>query len=178
MNSVELKPDGIIYEGRNPIETDPLRLLGYKVEFSGRVTLRSFFKLIEKYEVLSRLNSFLPTYMGHYRSCTEQNCVNAGIDHLELTKTIEMIGFPGEPRLEIYITLQGLKGSETVDLTNIGIDTLLDMPLSLGKLKHIIMGDRVDTFEFDTVFNLFEFIDGIVWELSFLGTLTGCPIRR
>ena len=50
------------------------------------------------------------------------------------------------------------------------------MPLKLGMLKHIIFGDKVDVFEFDTVFSLFEFIDGIVWELSFHGTPKECAL--
>ena len=38
--------------------------------------------------------------------------------------------------------------------------------------------DRVDIFEFDTVYTLFELIDGIAWELSFHGTPKQCEIRR
>ena len=58
------------------------------------------------------------------------------------------------------------------------LENILDMPLKLGKLKHIVFGDKVDILEFDTVFNLFEFIDGIMWELGFQGTLTACELRR
>ena len=46
----------------------------------------------------------------------------------------------------------------------------------LGVLKHVIFGDKVDVFEFDTVFNLFEFIGGIIWELSFQGTPKECAL--
>mgnify|MGYP001070394922 CR=1 FL=1 len=59
-----------------------------------------------------------------------------------------------------------------------GLPCLLDMPLRLGKLRHVIFGDRVDLFEFDTVFNLFELIDGIAWELSFQNLPQTCDIRR
>lgn len=178
MNIVTIEPDGSVVENRKRIERDPLEFLGYKVELAAGATLRTFFLMMEKYELLCRLNPFLSTYLKHYRSCAEKDCVYPDMDRLELCKTVEMIGFPGVPRLEIYITLQGVRGAENVDLKDIGIDSLLDMPLELGKLKHVVMGDNVDIFEFDTVFTLFEFIDGIVWELSFLGTLTGCPLRR
>ena len=52
------------------------------------------------------------------------------------------------------------------------------MPVKLGKLKHMVLGDQVDIFEFETVFSLFEFIDGIAWELSFHGIPESCEIRR
>lgn len=178
MNIVTLQADGSIMESRRFLSDDPLEFLGYKVEIVEGVTLRTFFKMIQKYPLLARLNPFLPTYLKQYGLCAEKDCVYPGMDYLVLEKTVEMIGFPGEPRLEIYIALHGIKENEKIDLKNIGIDSLLDMALRLGKLKHVVMGDKVDIFEFETVFTLFEFIDGIVWELSFLGTLTGCPLRR
>jgi hypothetical protein len=178
MNIVTLQPDGSVLESRKKLSDAPLEFLGYKVEIAKGVKLRTFFEMIKKYPLLARLNPFLPTYLEHYRLCAKKDCVYPGIDYLELDKTIEMIGFPGEPRLEIYLTLYGVQKKEKIDLKDIGIDSLLDLPLKLGKLKHVVMGDKVDIFEFETVFTFFEFIDGIVWELSFLGTLTGCPLRR
>ena len=178
MNTIAIQADGSVAEKGRKLDADPLEYLGYRVELAEDETLRSFFKMMEAYPLLIRLNPFLPTYMQHYRSCAPKDCVHPGIDRLELEKTVEMIGFPGEPRLEIYMTLRGVKGDENMDLKNIGLDSLLDLPLVLGNLKHVVMGDKVDVFEFETVFSFFEFIDGIVWELSFLGTLTGCPLRR
>ncbi len=87
-----------------------------------------------------------------------------------------MIGFPGEPRLEIYHSLCGVRGAENLEIKSFHLESLLDMPLKLGVLKHIVFGDKVDMFEFDTVFNLFEFIEGIIWELSFQGTPKECAL--
>ena len=89
-----------------------------------------------------------------------------------------MIGFPGKPRLEIYHSLYGLQGVNFHEIKDFPLEALLDMPLRLGKLKHVVFGDKVDLFEFDTVFTLFELIDAILWELSFHGTLLACEIRR
>jgi hypothetical protein len=52
------------------------------------------------------------------------------------------------------------------------------MPVALGKLRHVIFGDRADRFEFDTVYTLFEFIDGIAWALSFHNAPEQCGIGR
>jgi hypothetical protein len=89
-----------------------------------------------------------------------------------------MIGFPGQPRLEIYNSFHGVRGDETCEIRSLQIDSLLDMPIKLGRLKHIVFGDKVDIFEFDTVFTLFEFIEGIAWELSFHVAPTECALRR
>jgi hypothetical protein len=89
-----------------------------------------------------------------------------------------MIGFPGEPRLEIYHSLRGVYGTEVGEIKSSRLERLLDLPLRLGKLKHVVFGDRMEDFEFETVFILFEFVDGIAWELSFHGTPDACDLRR
>ena len=99
------------------------------------------------------------------------------LDYLEFSKTVEMIGVP-DKRLEIYSSLIGLHASEASEIKSMQLAHLLDLPLKLGRLKHIVFGDRVDIFEFDTVYTLFEFIDGIAWELSFHVTPEQCELRR
>ena len=94
-----------------------------------------------------------------------------------ISKTIEMIGVP-EKRLEIYNSFSGVNGNEVFEIRSLQLDQLLDLTVTLGRLKHIIFGDRVDIFEFETVFTLFEFIDGIAWALSFQVIPTRCEIRR
>jgi hypothetical protein len=84
-----------------------------------------------------------------------------------------MIGFPGEPRLEIYRSFTGQCEGKSVQIKDFQVDMLLDMQVRLGKLKHVIFGDQVDVFEFDTVFTLFELVEGIGWELGFHGTPPG-----
>jgi hypothetical protein len=88
-----------------------------------------------------------------------------------------MIGVP-KKRLEIYSAIRGMHKSDSVEIRSLQLTSLLDMPLKLGRLKHVVFGDRVDIFEFDTVFTLFEFIDGITWELSFHVIPEQCELRR
>jgi hypothetical protein len=178
MNRVVVRTDGRLEDRGVVKDFDPLAYLASQVDLEEGFTLRSFFRMIEQYPVFSRLNPFLRDYMDQYRKSPPTDCLYPGVDHLELNKTVEMIGFPGEPRLEIYVSLLGMHGVEPTELKFIGIENLLDMPLKLGKLKHVILGDKVDTFEFDTVFTLFEVIDGIVYELSFHGAFKGCELRR
>jgi len=140
--------------------------------------LRSFFQLFERHEILARLNAFFVTFREQYDESPSENCLYDGFDHLEFAKVVEMVGFPGKPRLEIYHSLRGIHKDETVEIKTITLDNLLDMPFKLGNLKHIVFGDSVDIFEFEAAFTLFEFIDGVLWDLSFQGTLMACELRR
>jgi len=176
VNQIILLNDGSILEGNEIITGDPLRLLSCRIELEGGYTLRSFFGLFEKYAVMVRLNAFVADCMQRFTACPKSACTSDDFDHLQFYKTVEMIGFPGEPRLEIYNTLCGARGGENLEVKSFHLESLLDMPLKLGALKHIVFGDKVDVFEFDTVFSLFEFIEGIIWELSFQGTPKECAI--
>lgn len=178
VNTVTLLNNGSIIENGKTVENDPLRFLGYKVQIENDYTLRGYFRLFDRYPLLTKLDAFFSTYMEQYRSSPESGCTYNGFDYLELSKTVEMVGFPGKPRLEIYNLLRGVCGKERCDLRSVQLEDILDMQLSLGTLKHIVFGDKVDLFEFDTAYNLFEFIDSILWELGFHGTLKACQIRR
>ncbi len=178
MNRVTVTREGVIVHEGTVIDTEPLMYLGFETLLEDGFTLRSFFRAFDKYPRLQKLNAFFSSYMDQYKASPKDQCIYDGFDRLEFGKTVEMIGFPGKPRLEIYHSLFGVAGNEAVEIRSVPLENMLDMPLKLGKLKHIVFGDKVDVLEFDTVFNLFEFIDGIMWELGFQGTLTACELRR
>jgi hypothetical protein len=178
MNTVTLMTNGTLFTDGKPVDAEPLRCLAFKVALETGVTVRSLFAMLERYPLLTRLNAFFPTYLEQYRQAPASGCQCDDFSHIAFNKTVEMVGYPGEPRLEIYSSLNGVNESESREIRNYELEQLLDMPLKLGRLKHVVFGDRVDQFEFGTVFNLFEFIDGVVWELSFHGTLRACALRR
>jgi hypothetical protein len=177
MNLVTLKSDGTIFRRDSILEADPLSLLNCQVELDKKFTLRSYFLMLENYPLLSRLNPFFPTIMEQYHTCPESNCIWDGINSLEFSKAVEMIGFP-KKRLEIYNTFLGVCGKKRFEIKSMQLEHLLDITVTLGKVRHIIFGDQIDLFEFDTVFTLFEFIEGILWELSFHANPKQCDIRR
>jgi len=133
--------------------------------------------MLDQYRSLVDLNTFFPTYTEQYRICPREGCAVGAPDYLEFSKTVEMIGFP-EKRLEIYNSFSGVHDNEAFEIRSLQLESLLDLPVKLGRLKHVIFGDSVDIFEFDTVFTLFEFIDGIAWQLSFHLTPAQCEMRR
>ncbi len=177
MNNVTLKNDGQMLLNGRPVKNRPLMCLNHSLGIAEDCTFRSYFRLIEQYPPLAELSPFFPGYLKEYRDAPEERCICEDFDYLELSKTVEMIGFPGKPRLEIYIALHGICEEGTCDMRHQSLFNLLDMPLKLGRLKHIIFGDRVDVFEFETVFTLFEFIDGIAWELGFHSVPMTCTVN-
>ena len=177
MNAVTLKTDGAIILNGQTLDTVRLDLLGYQITLEDVYSLRSFFKMLDKYELFTKLNAFIPSYTDQVQSCPANGCDSGLFDYLEFGKTVEMIGVP-DKRLEIYNALSGVYASKTSEIKSMQLANLLDVPLKLGKLKHIVFGDRVDIFEFDTVYTLFEFIDGIAWQLSFHATPEHCELRR
>jgi len=176
MNTVQLEADGGLTSEGSRIADDVLTHLGEGLTLGEGCTLRSFFRMVDAHPDLARINRFLPSHQQQYESCPAEGCNSAGYKHLQFVKTVEMIGFPGSPRLEIYTSLKGCAGEETEEIRSSRLTGLLDLPLTLGRLKHIVFGDRIDVFDYQTVFTLFEFVDGIAWELSFHGTPQTCEI--
>ncbi len=155
-----------------------LACLARQVELAPGCTLRSFFQMVTTYDALAHLNAFFPDLLEQFRQGPDSGCRVAGIDWLVLEKTVEMVGFPGEPRMEIYRSFVGWTDEKSVPIKDYQVDMLLDTPLRLGQLKHVVFGDQVDVFTFDTVFTLFELVEGVGWELGFHGTPRECQIRR
>ncbi len=178
MNSIILNTEGRIVSDQKQTGSNPLKYLNHQVELGPGFSLRSYFRMLDQYPYFGEINEFFPLVREQYRECPEKGCTWEDIQYLEFAKTVELIGFPSEPRLEIYNVLRGIRNSKDCEIKSLLLENLLDIPLRLGKLKHIVFGDKVDVFEFETVFTLFEMIDGIAWELSFQSGSNFCGIRR
>jgi len=177
MEDVTLKKDGCLeVEGR--IVDDPLTSLGASLTLEEGMTLRGFFHMLERYPVLTRLSPFLPGLMEQYAGWPERTPEPFGITRMEVVKFMEMIGFPGPPRLEAYTALLGLDQDEEVELKAHPVKTIVDLPVRLGLLRHKVFGDKLEEMTFETKHTLFEFIDGVAWQLGFHGTPMECALRR
>lgn len=178
METALLDSDGQLTRAGNLTVEDPLAVLGHALELGPEVSLRSYFRMLQRYALLSRTSPFFPDLLDQFEKLPSEGCRWADCDCLEFSKTVEMIGFPGEPKLEIYRSLTGCKNDaeERLDLKLVPLGLLLDMPLALGRLRHVIFGDNIDTFEFDTVYTLFEFVDGVAWQLGFGSAPEACHI--
>jgi hypothetical protein len=176
MNRVKLHPDGNLTTETGVVVREPLISLGHQLQLADDCSLRSMFRMLEKYSILTRLGEFYPALMEQYGKCPQSGCRWDAFDSLELAKIVEMVGHPGKPRIDIYTVLRGAGAQKPVDIRPLALAFLLDMPLRLGCLKHVIFGDSVDTFTCETMYTLFEFIDSIAWELSFHSIPAQCNI--
>jgi hypothetical protein len=179
MDEITLAADGFLVRHNGTREPDPLCALGARVVLAKGYTLRSFVKMLAQHPLLQRLSPFAKDLAEGLSRWPALGCIPAGIARLELSKTVEIIGHPAPPRLEIYHVLRGVgPDGEDEEIKPHPVETLLDLPVTLGPLKHVVFGDRVDEFRFQTVCNLFEFQEGIGWQLAFHGAPVECALRR
>ncbi len=176
MNTITLNPDGTLNYRERPVSGQPLIYLGFQALLASQCTLRSFFQMLEHYTELVRLNPFCESFVVHYRTCPDDGCDSDAVDRLELTRTVEMIGYPGDPKMQLFVNLEGQCEGRPCDIKNYWLEHLLDLPLVLGQLKHCVFGDTMDTCDFDTGYTLFEVIDAICWQLSFHNLPEQCRI--
>ncbi len=177
MEIIHLNIDGKILKKGKEIQTSPIGFLGQTIELAEGFKLISFFKMLGKYRELLQLGDVLESFLEIVEK-QEQSIKDPDIEFLIFYKTIEMKGFPGKPGLNIYNSLKGMVNHEPKDLKFYHLETLLDSELKLGELKHVVFGDKEDVFSYESFYSLFEFIEGISWQLSFNFNPLQCTIRR
>ncbi|NOX32851.1 MAG: hypothetical protein GXP56_03815 [Deltaproteobacteria bacterium] len=178
MEKIYLKKDGTITKKGKKITSPVLKLLGNTIEFDENFTLGSFFMMVDLYPDLKNTSEILE---GLVEIVSKNNCPGIKTDELNslvFYKTIEIKGFPGNPSLNFYNSLKGIFNKSLKDLKFFHLETLLDHKLNLGKLTHVVFGDKEDIFQYETFYTLFELMEGITWELSFNFNPLQCSIRR
>ncbi len=215
METVRLSRDGRLTDRNgNPVE-DVFPELPRAFALDEDCTLRSFLALLARHPSLQKLSEFLPAAVADMEKCPPSGCLDSAMPCLVIGKTMELIGFPGRPRAELYIWLRGLSaeaadGGQTTDggqtaeagddgrtdepaggrpplsllmeadreIRFIPLQFLLDTPLYLGGLKHVVLGDANRHLYCESRFTFFEVIDGLAWELGFQGGTKQCSIER
>ena len=178
MQKLKILADGQTLLDGKPLSGDVLNHLGDICELVDGCSLRSFFELLVNYPSLARISPFLPDFLEKYKNWPSSKDPPLGLDYLELTKVMEMIGYPGPPSLEIYTDFRGIFRGQTQEIKSFPVETLLGAPLRLGTLKHKLLGDKFEEMEFQTVYTLFDLVDGIAWQLAFHGSPVECALRR
>lgn len=185
MDNLRLAKDGTLLKDGVAAQ-NPVPLLPLPLELEADCTLRSFFAMLERYPLLQELSEFLPGVVAEAATCPPAGCRTEEIRALVLGKSLELIGFPGPVRAEYYSWLRG-RGLSELSLSAAGreaaldqrqpdkeirfipLSRLLDTPLELGGLRHVILGDTDSRLHCQTRFTLFELVDGVAWELGFRG---------
>ena len=208
MESIRLTADGTLIRPDGAAVAEALSALPDALKLDADCVLRSFFGLLRLHPVLQSLSGFLPHALAELDNCPASGCYDEDMPGLVLGKTMELIGFPGEPRAELYCWLRGLGPEDQAglfasalatsgerapggqrppmerlmeadrEIRFIPLQLLLDTPLHLGGLKHVVLGDANRHLLCETRFTLFEFVDGLAWELGFQGGTQQCNIGR
>lgn len=204
METARLTSDGQLFDSDGSPASDPLPLLSLALLFEPGCTLRTFFAMLVRYPVLQKLSGFLPGAVREADTCPATGCVTDDIPLLVVGKTMELIGFPGKPRAELYLWLRGLKpqspGADSApdsqgasakeplplsllmeadaEIRFVPLQVLLDTPLVTAGLKHVVLGDTDRKLFCESRFTLFEVVDGLAWELGFHGGNQQCSLGR
>ncbi len=178
MENILIHKTGVITKKEKRITGSVLKILSNSIEIDNQFTLGSFFLMIEKYPELTTLNDILAALLDIALNKYTPGYKAEELESLQFCKTIEVTGFPGKPSLTFYNTLKGVNDEECIDLKFFHLESLLGHRLTLGKLKHIVFGDNEDIFQYKTFYTLFEFVEGVSWELSFNFNPLQCSIRR
>lgn len=201
-----MSQDGLLLKAGDKPASDVMPLLPQALRLDPDCTLRSFFAMLIRYPDLQKLSGFLPAAVKEAESCPASGCRCDDIAALVLGKTMELIGFPGEPRAELYLWLRGLEprtleahtpgagmnaaleggGGWPLELLLeadreirfIPLQILLDTPLMSSGLKHVVLGDVDRKLFCESRFSLFEVVDGLAWELGFQGGNQQCSLGR
>ncbi len=178
MEKIFIDPSGrILKKGQKQIGP-ALKLLGKPIELDKAFTLKSFFLMLDQYPELKQISEILESLLKIVTGNDGLGAKTHEIESLVFYKTIEIQGFPGKPKLNMYNSLKGVMNKTAKDLKFFHLETLMDHTITLGKLKHIVFGDKEDIFQYETFYTLFELVEGVAWELSFNFNPLQCSIRR
>lgn len=152
-------------------------LLRMPIEIDGDVTLRSFFRLLRRYPLARDIVPGLGEALAEAEACPPEACRYPGLEALRLAKRVELTGFPGAPRVDVYLAVEGV-GDDLPELRFFRLRDMLDTPLRTGRARHVLLGEAAATLDAETSFTLFDLLEGMGWELSFQGGSLTCNLKE
>ena len=162
MDAIRLHSDGTLSS-----EAPFAGLLRMRLELDGDVTLRSFFRLLKRNPLARELVPGLGDALCRY----------PGLEALRLGKRVELTGFPGTPRVDVYLAVEGV-GDELPELRFFRLRDMLDTPLQTGTARHVLLGETATALDAETSFTVFDLLEGMGWELGFQGGSLTCNLKE
>ena len=165
-----------------PMEAiDVLAYLMETVELAEGFTVRDYFKIVEKHEMLHLLDHYFEPFLEEVRKCPAEGCTDSDHVAIEFRKYVSAdFGDDAHISMDYSLICKTPDEHTTPDengYTHYGISfvpmsKLLDVPITFGKLGiHRISNKKAEEFsyEFITYYSLWDFIRGFIWEISFYG---------
>ena len=148
-----------------------------RLELDGDVTLRSFFRLLKRNPLARELVPGLGDALAEAEACPASGCRYPDLEALRLGKRVELTGFPGTPRVEVYLAVEGV-GDGLPELRFFRLRDMLDAPLKMGTARHVLLGETAAALDAATSFTVFDLLEGIGWELGFQGGSLTCNLKE
>lgn len=171
--------------GKDFVDSDEIDSLRYyPIQLEEGFTLRDYFTLVMKYPDVLKYDRFLPAYTLEAKRAPKSGCntLDSDISHLELEYTISVEDYH---KIKEELEANGIDTNPTIDNgyhffgrgneNNWGVefsslDEMLDYEIKIGKkILYVSMEDKEFTIEDDFRPTFQEFIQEIIWELSFGG---------
>ncbi len=172
MDAIRLHADGTLSS-----EARFAGLLRMGLELDEDVTLRSFFRLLRLHPLAQELVPGLGEALAEAEACPASGCRYPGLEALRLGKRVELTGFPGAPRVDVYLAVEAV-GDDLPELRFFRLRDMLDTPLRTGRARHVLLGEAAATLDAETSFTLFELLEGLGWELGFQGGSLTCNLKE
>ena len=181
-----LKKDGkIVTKDKNKlVKTTLLPYLSRYIELEDGYTLRSYFKTIIKYQELQFLDVFFESFIEEFKSCKKSKCVCSNIECIEIKKEVGTSKESYGDELTECCILHGKAidskeaGGDYYAIEMTPLKELLDLPIKIAPtLFYSVDNTKHPYKQFNKEYpdhnlTLYEFITGIIFELSFHGTPT------
>ena len=103
MDTIRLRADGTLSS-----DAPFAGLLRMKLEIDEDATLRSFFRLLRRCPLAREVAPGLAEALEEAEACPPAGCRYPGLEALRLAKRVELSGFPGAPRVDVYLAVEGV----------------------------------------------------------------------
>ena len=172
MDTIRLRADGTLSS-----DATFAGLLRMKLEIDEDATLRSFFRLLRRCPLAREVAPGLAEALEEAEACPPAGCRYPGLEALRLAKRVELSGFPGAPRVDVYLAVEGV-GDDLPELRFFRLRDMLDTPLRTGRARHVLLGEAASELDAETSFTLFDLLEGMGWELGFQGGSLTCNLKE
>lgn len=152
-------------------------LLRIRLEFDGDVTLRSFFRLLKRDPLARELVPGLGDAPAKAEACPASDCRYPGLEVLRPGKCVELMGFPGTPRADVYFAVEGV-GDELSELRFFRPWDMLDILLQTGTARRVLLGETVTASDAEASFTVFDLLEDMGREPGFQGGLLTCSLKE
>lgn len=172
---LKLKKNGNITTEKGKSTNTALFFLNDAIVLEDGFTLRSFFKMVDKHKEFQLLNVYFKDFLDEYMACKVRGCTCHDIKYIEVYKEIDNSVYDDMEDFTESIVVHGTGNKDCYAIEYTELNELLDIPIKIAQLKYIKCfltekHKKSEIKQYDTPLSLYDFVTGLILELSFFGT--------